>query len=136
MLLELFDLERSLQIPVREAFDAEFAQWCIDTVSAEALDLTGAKWAEPSDVPPAAAAILGKATRRLYVNADLISTEREGEYQVSYSTSATGTETFTEDEKARLKRIAGVYQTRRTFGTIRMSRGDSAAPHSWEGRYF
>lgn len=121
-LLAVEDLQRSLSSD-NGPLDSGLAEWAIEIVSAAAVDVTGASWASPDDVPPGVLAVLGLAVRRLYTNPDRFTRESEGDYSYGLDSSVTKSDVFTPSERATLLQYR-VSRRPRGIGTIGTTRGD------------
>lgn len=122
-LVDVADLERSLSSDYGP-LDEGLADWAIELVSAAALDITKAKWADPLDVPPGAMAVLALATRRLYTNPDRFTRESEGDYSYGLDATVTKADIFTPAERATLLEYQAGPARVKGLGTIGTYRGD------------
>ncbi|QNQ90722.1 hypothetical protein GP475_08785 [Corynebacterium poyangense] len=121
-LLETADLERSLSSD-HGPLDEGLALWAIETVSATALQITGQNWVHPDDVPPAALAVIGLATRRLYTNPDRFTREAEGDYSYGLDATVTKADIFTPAEMRTLADFR-THKRPQGLGVIHTRRGD------------
>lgn len=123
-LVDVADLERSLSSDYGP-LDEGLADWAIELVSAAALDITKARWADPMDVPPGAMAVLALATRRLYTNPDRFTRESEGDYSYGLDATVTKADIFTPAERATLLEYQAGPVRVKGLGTIGTYRGDA-----------
>lgn len=104
------------------------AQQVIKLVSIEARAITGANWYEPEDAPEEIYPTLLQAAFRLYTNPARFQREAEGDYSYYLDSSVTGAEIFTDPEKARLKKFAGLQiEQDREWAFVNSYRGDLPA---------
>lgn len=128
-LVDVADLDRSLSSDYG-VLDEGLADWAIEVVSAAALDITKARWADPMDVPPGAMAVLALATRRLYTNPDRFTREAEGDYSYGLDATVTKADIFTPSERATLLEYRAGAQRVKGIGTIGTYRGDAYGPQT------
>lgn len=115
----------------RSGFDAALADWALEVVSNTARVIANRMEWTAETIPPAAAAAVSMAARRLYTNPDRFTREASSDYSYGLDSSVTHADVFTPTEVGTLRRYAP-RASRAPFGTVSTTRGDALAP---SGRY-